>query len=71
MIHKDMKIRDVIEKYPETIRVFKNYGLECAGCSAALFENIEEGASIFGINIEALLDALNKVVKVNSMKSSF
>ncbi len=61
-IDKDMSIEDVINKYPETQSVFKNYGLECAGCRAALFKNIEEGATIFNINLDALLIAINKVV---------
>ena len=62
MIDKDMSIDDVVTKYPETIHIFERYGLGCVGCQAALFENIEQGAEIHGIDVSALVDDLNKVV---------
>lgn len=62
MIDKNMSVEDIVKKYPETLSVFKNYGLECAGCKAALFKNLEEGAAIFKIELDGLLYALNKVV---------
>lgn len=33
------------------------------GCAAAHFENIEQGALGHGINVPALIEALNKVVE--------
>lgn len=63
MIHKLMSIEEVVKKYPETISVFEEYGLGCAGCQAALFENIEQGAEVHGIDVEALIADLNKVAR--------
>ena len=63
MIHKLMSIEEVVKKYPETISVFEEYGLGCVGCQAALFENIEQGAEVHGIDVEALITDLNKVAK--------
>ncbi len=60
MINKFMSIEDVIKKYPETVTVFEEYGLGCIGCQAALFENIEQGAEVHGIDVEALIADLNK-----------
>jgi len=60
MINKNMSIDDVVKKYPETIPVFERYGLGCVGCQAALFENIEQGAEIHGIDVGALVKDLNK-----------
>ncbi|MCX7966428.1 MAG: DUF1858 domain-containing protein [Syntrophorhabdaceae bacterium] len=68
IIDKDMSIEELIKLYPEIVSVFKNYGLECAGCKAALFKNIEEGAYIFNINLDALLSALNKAVNIIESK---
>jgi len=62
MIDKNMSIDDVVKKYPETIRVFEQYGLGCIGCQAALFENIEQGAEIHGIDVSALVNDLKKAV---------
>jgi len=63
MINKKMSIEDVVREYPETIRVFERYGLGCVGCQAALFENIQQGAEIHGVDVDTLIDSLNGVIK--------
>ncbi|MBP8626666.1 MAG: DUF1858 domain-containing protein [Syntrophorhabdaceae bacterium] len=63
MIEKNMPIEDIIKRYPETQRIFEYYGMGCAGCKAALFESIEQGASIHGIEPDALINALNNLIK--------
>ena len=62
MVTKDMSIREIIQKHPETISVFNTYGFGCVGCQAAIFENIEQGARVHGINTDTLVDDLNKVI---------
>lgn len=61
-INEKMSILEVVQKYPQTVDVFRNYGMGCLGCSAARFENIERGANAHGIDINALVADLNKVV---------
>lgn len=61
-IIKEQSISEVVEKYPNTISVFRNYGMGCFGCSAARLENIEQGAAAHGIDINALITDLNKVI---------
>ncbi len=61
-ITKDDKIEDVVERYPETMMVFMKHGLHCVGCHVSAFESIEEGAMVHGINVDALVDDLNRVV---------
>ena len=62
-ITKDMSIVDVVQQYPQTVQVFRNYGMGCLGCAAARFENIEQGAAAHGIDIAALIAALNESLK--------
>ena len=62
-IEKEMSIIDVVQKYPQTAEVFRNFGMGCLGCVAARFENIEQGAMAHGINADELVADLNKVVK--------
>ncbi len=62
MIYKHMSINDVAKIYPETLAVFERYGLGCVGCRAALFENIEQGAEIHGIDVNTLVEDLNGAV---------
>jgi hybrid cluster-associated redox disulfide protein len=61
-ITKEMSIVDVVQQYPQTVQVFRNYGMGCLGCAAARFENIEQGAAAHGIDIAALVADLNKAV---------
>jgi hybrid cluster-associated redox disulfide protein len=62
MIHKNMSIEDIVIKYPETILIFEKYGLGCVGCQAALFENIEQGAEVHGIDVDTLIKDLNNAI---------
>jgi hybrid cluster-associated redox disulfide protein len=62
-ITAEMRIGDVVKKYPQTVRVFLSHGLMCVGCAVARFENIRQGAEAHGINVDALIKDLNKVVQ--------
>lgn len=55
-------IEEIVRNYPETIPVFEQYGFGCLGCRAALFENIEQGAKVHGIDVEAFIASLNNVI---------
>jgi hybrid cluster-associated redox disulfide protein len=61
-ITKEMTIEEVVTQYPETMMVFMRHGLHCVGCHVSAFESIEEGAMAHGINVDALVLDLNKVV---------
>ena len=63
LITKDMSIGDIVEQYPETVPVFMAHGLGCIGCAIAQFETLEEGAMAHGIDVDALLQDLNKSLK--------
>ena len=62
-ITKDMKISDVIEKYPEAIMIFINHGLGCVGCSSSSHDTIEQGCKIHALDTGQLLEELNDFVK--------
>jgi hybrid cluster-associated redox disulfide protein len=61
-ITKDMSIQEVVEKYPQCIQVFMMHGLGCVGCAIANFENIEQGATAHGIDVDKLIEDLNNAV---------
>jgi len=60
-INADMTIGEVLKKYPESLKVFLSHGLMCVGCAVARFENIRQGATAHGINVDALIKDLNEV----------
>lgn len=63
LITKEMGIMEVVQKYPETAEAFRAFGMGCIGCAAAHFENIEQGALAHGIDVPALMEALNKAAE--------
>lgn len=62
MLTKDMSIMETVQKYPQTVKVFQQFGMGCIGCAASSFENIAQGAAAHGMDIEELMIALNKAV---------
>lgn len=63
MVTRDMLIADIIFKHPETLRVFKQFKLECYDCQIADLETLEHGAGVHHVNIDDLLDSINKVIE--------
>ncbi|MBE0501339.1 MAG: DUF1858 domain-containing protein [Desulfuromonadales bacterium] len=62
MITRDMKIEEIIRQYPATIEIFEKFGLECNACSIAAYEDLAHGAGVHKVNLEELLDRLNKKI---------
>jgi len=66
-ITADMVINDVIKQYPETIRVFNEFNVDsCCGGG----QPIRVTATRDGVDVEALLQALNQVVEKASHATS-
>ena len=55
----EMAIGEIVQKYPQTVRVFLSHGLMCVGCAAARFESLEQGAVAHGIDVDILVKDLN------------
>ena len=62
-ITKDMGIMEIIEKWQQTAQVLMQQGMGCIGCAAAHFETIEDGAVAHGMDVDALMAALNAAVE--------
>lgn len=60
MITKDMTIGEVIKNDSNKVEVLMSFGMGCVGCPSAQSETIEGAAYVHGINLEELLEALNK-----------
>ena len=65
-ITKEMGIMEIVQSCPETIEVFQRFGMGCIGCAAAKFENLEAGAKVHGIDIDAMVDAMNDIVEASA-----
>ena len=56
-----MTIEEVIRRYPGAISAFEHYGLRCSGCCVSGFESIQEGALSHGVDLDSLLEELNRI----------
>ncbi len=63
-ITKDMRIGEVMKKYPQTRKVFiKHFGAGCFTCPGADNEDIYFGSTIHNVDMAVVLDELNDVVE--------
>lgn len=60
MIDKNTKIGELLEMAPEKADILLNAGMHCLGCPASQAETLEEACSVHGIDVEELLEELNK-----------
>ena len=59
-INKDMTIGELLEKSPEKADILLEAGMHCLGCPASQAETIEEACSVHGIDVEEIIEKLNK-----------
>lgn len=57
---KDMTINEILEQDPDKIDVLLATGMHCIGCWAATDETLEEACQVHGIDVEDVLEELNK-----------
>ncbi len=60
MITKDMTIGQVVNADSSKAAVLMSFGMGCVGCPSAQAETLEEAAMVHGLNLDDLLEALNK-----------
>ena len=59
-IEKTITIGELLEKYPEKADILLEAGMHCLGCPASQAETIEEACMVHGIDVEELIEQLNK-----------
>ncbi len=57
----EMTVAEIMEKYPKTGPILMGYGFQCFGCPMARSETLEALAKSNQLNLDKLLEDLNKV----------
>ena len=57
---KNTTIGEILEIAPEKAEILLQIGMHCLGCPASQAETIEEACEVHGIDVEELLEQLNK-----------
>ncbi len=61
-ITKDTIIGDILDIAPQTAPVFMSIGMHCLGCPASRGETVEQACMVHGVDVEALLAEINKLL---------
>lgn len=57
---KDTKIGEILEVAPEKAEILLQIGMHCLGCPASQEETLEEACAVHGIDVEEVVEQLNK-----------
>jgi len=62
-ISADTNLSVLLDQHPELEDTFLSFGLTCLGCPGSSMETVAEAAEGHGVDLSALLEALNKAGK--------
>ena len=60
MITKDLTIGKILRIKEDAAQILMSFGMGCVGCPSSQAESIEDASKVHGLNLEELLEALNK-----------
>lgn len=60
LIHENMLVNEVLDMNPDITEIFIQHGLNCLGCPGSYSESLKEAADGHGINLDKLIEDLNK-----------
>jgi hybrid cluster-associated redox disulfide protein len=64
-VTKDWTLGETLEKYPEAMEVFAQYGMHCIGCAISVHETVEQGAEVHGMPLEEFLKKINAAIETH------
>ena len=59
-ITKKTNIGDIIENAPEKVNILLDAGMHCIGCMISEDESLEEACMVHGIDVDDLVEELNR-----------
>lgn len=61
-ITKDTIIGDILRVAPQAAPIFMGIGMHCLGCPASQAETVEEACMVHGVDTDALLAEVNRLI---------
>ena len=65
-ITRQTNILDLVHEYPEAVPVLIEAGLHCIGCQLSMFDTVEQGCALHGMDgetVDRLVKEMNERVK--------
>lgn len=57
-IDENTTIREVLALHPGTARIFREFGMQCLGCSHSVSETLAQAGAVHGVNTDELIHQL-------------
>ncbi len=70
LINKDTRINDIISAYPGAMKFFADLNMSCSQCFAVKFDTLENGALMHGMDVNVLIDKLNRFLMQSAAHSA-
>lgn len=64
----DLRVSDVMERWPATVAVFQAYRMACVGCFMAPFDTLAEAAHNYRLDIDELMRAMQERIESTAEK---
>ena len=61
-VNENMRIGDMLRKYPVTTGGLMRYGMKCVSCPSAQRETLAEAAAVHGFDVDDLVEYLNDYI---------
>ena len=61
MVTKDMLIAEIIQMNEAYVNILLEAGMHCISCPAAMAETLEEACMVHGIDVDSVVEELNKI----------
>ena len=62
LITKETTINEIISARPRALQFFEGLRMSCGSCLAVKFDTLENGALMHGMNVDTLIDQLNRFI---------
>lgn len=62
-ITSDLIIANVLERWPQTVKVFVKHRMSCPGCFMSCFDTIEDAMRIYILSRETFLREINQSIQ--------
>ena len=54
-IKKNSVVGELIKRYPDSVQIMLDHGIECVGCHVATWESIEQAAESNNVDTDSLI----------------
>jgi hybrid cluster-associated redox disulfide protein len=60
---QEMTVAEVLETWPETVKVFQTLKTACVGCVMAPFDTLADVARIYELELDTVMEALHQAIQ--------